>query len=204
MRNAPPVDQWDTNRLNDLQIEADSDEINALTAVMRDYEFSCNGTIRQWKFQWHISNSNLHGACTITFTFYTLRPQQVNSDSCILTPVGRNSINVRPDGDSSEMMENVSNISVEERITVQAGDIVGVRVQLDRDCDDVRLHLAGRRSTSNTVYYETFDESEESALPNIFNNIDICRSSYDRDEVSPYITAVVGKEDIKNVKFLSL
>jgi len=76
-----------------------------------------------------------------------------------------------------------------KKITVQAGDIVGLRVQSDR-CD-MKLWPGGTSSTNNTVYHETFDEG--SALPNIFDDVTVC-SSYNTDEVSPYITAVVGKE----------
>ena len=193
LRSAPLVDQWDTERLYDLELNPDSDEINTLIAVMKDYVFYCDGTISQWKFQWHLLPRDRLGKCTFTFTFSTLRPRA--GSSCILTPVGRNSVTVRPDAGSRDIiMENIIlfNVSVENRITVQAGDIVSLRVQSDR-CD-MKLWPGGTSSTNNTVYHETFDEG--SALPNIFDDVTVC-NSYNTDEVSPYITAIVGKEDKK-------
>ena len=194
MRNAPPVDQWDGERLLRLRVSADDDEINMLTAVMSDYEFYCNGTITQWRLQWHLRSFRSE-QCTVTFTFYTLRP--VAGFDCTLTPVGNNTMTVTIDelvfiGD----MESIFNVSIEDRITVSAGDIVGLRVQFDRDCDDMRLWIAGTRVTDNTVYHDRIEEEkdDDSSRPSDLDINNIC--GYERDGMSPYITAVVGKKDM--------
>ena len=162
LRNAPPVDQWDGKTLSDLRVAADRGEISTLTAVMSDYVFHCNGTISQWRLQWYLRPDS-YEECTVTFTFYTLRPEAGND--CILTPVGSNTMTLRTDDGfpfrSPRVMESIFNISVEDKITVQAGDIVGLRVEFDRYCNNDTFWLAGMRSTKNSVYYETFETDDD-------------------------------------------
>ena len=185
LRNAPPVDQWDGERLLRLRVSADDDEINMLTAVMSDYEFYCNGTITQWRLQWHLRSFQSE-QCTVTFTFYTLRP--VAGVDCTLTPMGSTTVTEELYFDT--YTESIFNVSIEDRMTVSAGDIVGLRAQFDRDCDDVRLWIAGTRFADNTVYHDRIEE-EVFSQPSALDTFDIC--GYERDEISPYITAVVGK-----------
>ena len=176
---------------------ADDDEINTLTAVMSDYEFYCNGTITQWRLQWHLRSFESE-QCTVTFTFYTLRP--VAGFDCTLTPLGSNTMTVRIDEfHFDRVMDSIFNVSFENRITVNAGDIVGLRAQFDRDCDDMRLMIAGTRFTDNTVYHDRIEEEDSSQSSHLDIN-NIC--GYERDGISPYITAVVGKKDMFKYDYL--
>ena len=190
LRNVPPVDQWDGWRRSGLRVTADDDEISTPTVVMSDYVFYCNGTISQWRLQWN-RRSFRSEQCTVTFTFYTLRP--VAGFDCTLAPVG--STTVTEELYFDRYKESIFNVSIENRITVSAGDIVGLRAQFDRDCDYMRLWIAGTRFTDNIVYHNRIEE-EDSSQPSDLDTFNICR--YERDEISPYITAVVGKKDMFN------
>jgi len=57
----------------------------------------------------------------------------------------------------------------------------------------MRLLIGGARFTNNTVYHDRIEE-EDSLQPSALDTSNICR--YRRDEMSPYITAVVGKKDL--------
>ena len=98
------------------------------------------------------------------------------------------------------VMDSIFNVSNENRITVNAGDIFGLRAQFDRDCDDMRLWIAGTRYTDNTVYHNRIEEEEDSSRSRDRDINNICR--YERDGMSPYITAVVGKKDMFKYDYL--
>ena len=178
--------EWRSNdEIDQLRVRARENR-DALLLITRDFVFNCRGSIEQWRLQWHHRDA----ACpTISFTFYVLR----ETDECSFQVVGFNSFtvtDVQNSGSDEQTAESTFRVNHEDRVMVEDGDFIGVRVELQdyNTCSpEARIWVAGRMDLENRVYRGTFP-----ALPDGLFSL-ACGSLMLSQSIFPFITAVVSE-----------
>lgn len=186
LSNAPSLNQRISNnreRISNLKAEVNNDN-EVLAAILDDYAFTCSGVISQWSIEWEANNLN-EEQCSITFSFYVVR--QTNRDECRFDSLRRNTLTVT--ATDTGIQESVLDVLSENRLTVQAGDTVGITVELSQNCHHrTEVFIVGLDTARADVFY-----NEEIRFDSLLGRFLEC-INFQRDEVdAPLINAVVGK-----------
>ena len=178
---APPSSDWGhSGLLRDPRADTQSGFI----AVMRDYTFSCEGTVSQWRVQWRLQGHRLSSSrtrkdkeCQIFFNFHVLRP----TSTCGIASIGNNSMTVEVASLTGSVQEStVFNVSKADRISVEAGDVVGIAVMLEGCSQGSRYELSIMESTNESALSEVYYRRQQLGVDPTVDSEYICDVSDER------------------------
>lgn len=174
------------DEIGDYRIRGREDE-DTILLIMKDFLFTCQGNITQWRLQWHYRDG-LSG-CKIHFHFYVMR-QSEDCSNVIITGENHFTEMINQNGDSTILtVERVFSVLPEHQLQVQEEDFIGVVVQLGSQCSDTRLWVAGRNGIQNTVHHNVF-----SSLNNAMSTLSrICTSLELSTSIAPFVTVTTGE-----------
>ena len=157
---APPSSDWEHRG---LPRDPRADTESGFIAVMRDYTLGCEGTVSQWKVQWKVQ-WQLHAhlltpeeECQIFFNFHVLRP----TSTCGIASIGNNSMTVEVASLTGSVQESVFNVSKADRISVKAGDVVGIAVMLEGCSRYSGYKLSIMESANESALSEVYYKEQE-------------------------------------------
>lgn len=107
------------DEIGDYRIRGREDE-DTILLIMKDFVFTCQGNITQWRLQWHYRDG-LSG-CTIHFHFYVMR-QLEDCGNVIITGENHFTETINQNGDSTILtVERVFSVLSEHQLQVQEED----------------------------------------------------------------------------------
>lgn len=179
-------DWTSSDEIGDYRIRGREDE-NTTLLIMKDFVFTCQGSITQWKLQWHYRDG-LSG-CIIHFHFYVMR-QSEDCGNVIIAGENHFTETINQNGDSTILtVDRVFSVLPEHQLQVQEEDFIGVAVTLGSQCSDTRLWVAGRNGVQNTVRHGVF-----SSLNNAMSTLSrICTSLELYTSIAPFVTVTTGE-----------
>lgn len=174
------------DEIGDYRIRGREDE-NTILLVMKDFVFTCRGSITQWKLKWQYRDG-LAG-CAIHFHFYVMR-QSEDCGNVIIVEENLFVETINRNGDSTVLtVESVFNVLPEDQLEVREEDFIGVAVRLGSQCSDTRLWVAGKSGVQNTVHHSVF-----SSLTNAMSTLSrICTSLVLSTSTAPFVTVTTGE-----------
>ena len=180
-----PASEWISDSdLEQLQVTATHGD-NVLVLLTYDSVFTCQGSVSQWSLRWYHRGAT-NQCATIKFSFVVYR---IQSDECSnLMFLGRNAYRVENAGPEMEEVESVFYVEPTDRIAVEEGDIMGVRVDLDSECmSESSVWVAGRTVVGSQLYHRVFS----SVFGAILNTAWAPCSELQQSNVFPFVSAVV-------------
>ena len=124
-----------------------------LRVILSDYPFYCNGTVRSWSLKLRVFQTPYDCDCSsLSFQIFALRGEHNYN----LTQVSSSEVN--------EFEGTIYlNILPDQRIEVQAGDVVGLLISSEVEGDSSRSSteyaLIGQQNTSGAIMYQKSGEN---------------------------------------------
>ena len=140
---------------NDEVIRSTSRE--TLTVILSDYPFYCNGTVRSWSLRLRVFQRLLRrDNCSLSFQISTLRGEYNFS---LMAEEDNDKVSLELNGQEGIIELNSSDVLPDQRIEVQAGDVLGLVISPEfvtrRFC---RYALIGQENTNGTIMYQKGDD----------------------------------------------